>query len=124
MRLTKKNNKLGSWTQLVDDYLPAHNIKHKQCVNKLGRIEDTEEELGLDLIIYHRIMNMLYCGEPNNVYIKEADNIVEAHILEIDYCKKKIIFYKGNYEDYDDEYVYGFYQYAELWALTKEELKK
>ena len=80
-----------------------------------------EQELGVDLITYHRLMNMLYCGEPdNNIYIKEGNNIVEVHILEIDYCKKKIIFYKDNYED---EYVYGFYQYGEAWAFTKEELR-
>ena len=45
-RLTKKNNGSGSWTQLGDKYLPAHNIKHKQCVNKLGQLEDIEEEIG------------------------------------------------------------------------------
>ena len=48
-RLTKKNNGTGSWTQLGDKYLPTHNIKHKQCVNKLGQLEDLEEELGIDL---------------------------------------------------------------------------
>lgn len=46
MRLTKKNNGIGSWTQLGDKYLPAHNVKHKECVNKLGQLEDIEERIG------------------------------------------------------------------------------
>lgn len=49
MRLTKKNNGTGSWTQLGDKYLPAHNVKHKECVNKLGQLEDIEERIGIDL---------------------------------------------------------------------------
>ena len=49
-RLTKKNNQgTGSWTQFGDEYIPAHNIKHKQCVNKLGKLEDLEDELGCSL---------------------------------------------------------------------------
>ena len=89
-------------------------------IQKLGKLEDIEEELGVDLTVYHRLMNMLYCGEPDNIYIKEGNNIVEVHILEIDYCKKKIIFYKDNYED---EYVYGFYQYGVDWSFVKADLE-
>lgn len=47
-RLTKKNNGTGSWTQFGDKYLPAHNIKHKQCVNKLGQLEDILEKYGIE----------------------------------------------------------------------------
>ena len=50
MRLTKKNDGTGSWTQFNDKYLPAHNIKHKECVGKLGQLEDIEDELGIDLV--------------------------------------------------------------------------
>ena len=122
-RLTKKNNETGSWTQLGDKYLPAHNIKHKQCVNKLGQLEDIEEELGMELKVYHKLMNMLYCGKkyPNILYVKDKDNIVQVGILEIDYCKKKIIFYKD--KSYNEDYVYAFIQYGKTFALTREELE-
>ena len=123
-RLTKKNNGTGSWTQFGDKYLPAHNIKHKQCVNKLGQLEDIEEELGMELKVYHKLMNMLYCGKkyPNILYVKDKDNIVQVGILEIDYCKKKIIFYKD--KSYNEDYVYAFIQYGNTWALDKEEFYK
>ena len=80
-----------------------------------------EKELGLDLKVYHKLMNMLYCGEPNILYIKDKDKIVQVGILEIDYCKKKIIFYKD--KSYNEDYVYGFIQYGKTWALTSEELE-
>ena len=122
-RLTKKNNGIGSWTQFGDKYLPAHNIKHKQCVNKLGQLEDLEEELGMELKVYHKLMNMLYCGKkyPNILYVKDKDTIIQVGILEIDYCKKKIIFYKD--KSYNSDYVYCFIQYGKTWALTREELE-
>ena len=123
-RLTKKNNGTGSWTQFGDKYLPAHNIKHKQCVNKLGQLEDIEEELGMELKVYHKLMNMLYCGkrgDPKILYVKDNDKIVQVGILEIDYCKKKIIFYKD--KSYNEDYVYAFIQYGKTFALTREELK-
>ena len=123
-RLTKKNNGTGSWTQFGDKYLPAHNIKHKQCVNKLGQLEDIEEELGMELKVYHKLMNMLYCGKkyPNILYVKDKDTIVQVGILEIDYCKKKIIFYKD--KSYNEDYVYAFIQYGKTFALTREELNE
>ena len=89
---------------------------------KLADLEDIEEEIGMELKVYHKLMNMLYCGEPNILYVKDKDTIVQVSILEIDYCKKKIIFYKDS--SYNDDYVYGFAQYGKTFALTKEELEK
>lgn len=59
MRLTKKNNGTGSWTQLGDKYLPAHNVKHKECVNKLGQLEDIEDKLGVDLITISKAFEII-----------------------------------------------------------------
>ena len=67
-------------------------------------------------------MNMLYCGEPNILYVKDKDKIVQVGILEIDYCKKKIIFYKD--KSYNEDYVYGFIQYGKTWSLDKGDLEK
>ena len=80
-----------------------------------------EKELGIDLKVYHKLMNMLYCGEPNILYIKDKNKIVQVGILEIDYCKKKIIFYKD--KSYNDDYVYGFIQYGKTWSLDKGDLE-
>ena len=87
---------------------------------KLADLEDIEEELGMELKVYHKLMSMLYCGEPNILYVKDKDMIIQVSILEVDYCKKKIIFYKD--KSYNEDYVYNFIQYGETFALTKEEL--
>ena len=100
---------------------------HYQCngnaIDKLGQLEDLEEELGMELKVYHKLMNMLYCGKkyPNILYVKDKDTIVQVGILEIDYCKKKIIFYKD--KSYNEDYVYAFIQYGKTFALTREELE-
>ena len=96
-------------------------ISDDMIFNKLGKLEDIEEELGMELKVYHKLMNMLYCGEPNILYVKDKDMIIQVSVLEIDYCKKKIIFYKDN--SYNADYVYGFIQYGKTFALTREELE-
>ena len=93
----------------------------KQDLDRLEEYRKIEKELGLDLKVYHKLMNMLYCGEPNILYIKDKDKIVQVGILEIDYCKKKIIFYKD--KSYNDDYVYGFIQYGKTWSLDKGDLE-
>ena len=90
----------------------------------LDRLEEyikIEKELGIDLKVYHKLMSMLYCGEPNILYVKDKDKIVQVGILEIDYCKKKIIFYKD--KSYNEDYVYGFIQYGTAWSLDKGDLE-
>lgn len=104
----------GNFGRITDDMI----------FNKLGKLEDIEEELGMELKVYHKLMNMLYCGKkyPNILYVKDKDKIVQVGILEIDYCKKKIIFYKD--KSYNEDYVYAFIQYGKTFALTREELKE
>ena len=107
----------GNFTRV--DYIE---IKDKKLAEeKLVQLEDIEQELGMELKVYHKLMNMLYCGEPNTLYVKDKDTIVQVGILEIDYCKKKIIFYKD--KSYNEDYVYNFAQYGKTFALTKEELE-
>lgn len=120
-RLTKKdlintiNHTMCSGSRLVGKKMFA------QIITELCEYKTIEEELGMELKVYHKLMNMLYCGEPNIVYVKDKDIIIQVGILEIDYCKKKIIFYKDS--SYNDDYIYGFIQYGKTWALTKDELR-
>ena len=129
-RLTKKNNGTGSWTQLGDKYLPAHNIKHKQCVNKLGQLEDIEEENGIDLIT-------LFKALKDGFYIKYNDKIVhilaDKHITINFWYKTINVFIPPKFfidckkgTDYLSETIdeeYWFKDYGETWALTREELE-
>ena len=110
-RLTKKNDKgLGSWTQLGDQYVPAHNIKHKQCVNKLGQLEDIEEELGIDLIT-------LFKALKDGIYV----NGEKEHVLlfyDMDF------FNKTSFQLHASNGInYYFKDYGKTWTLTKEELE-
>lgn len=129
-RLTKKNNGTGSWTQFGDKYLPAHNIKHKQCVNKLGQLEDIEDELKIDLIT-------LFKALKDGFYIKYNDKIVhifpDKHITINFWYKTINVFIPPKFfidckkgannlsETIDEEY--WFKDYGKTWALTKEELE-
>lgn len=123
MRLTRKTN-IGYLEEPIGDgeiYTHEQKLTNiDNIIQKLGQLEDVEEELGIDLRVYHKLMGMLYCGEPNILYVKDKDAVIQVGILEIDYCKKKIIFYKD--KNYNDDYIYGFSQYSKTWALTKEEL--
>ena len=74
------------------------------------------------MALIHKLMNMLYCGEPNILYVKDKDTVIQVGVLEIDYCKKKIIFYKD--KNYNDDYIYGFSQYGKTWALDKNKLEE
>ena len=108
----------------IDDTYEVKKQRSEIIEKDLDLLEEyrkIEKELGIDLKVYHKLMNMLYCGEPNILYIKDKDKIVQVGILEIDYCKKKIIFYKD--KSYNEDYVYGFIQYGKTWALTREELE-
>ena len=130
IRLTKKNNGTGSWTQFGDKYLPAHNIKHKQCVNKLGQLEDIEEENGLDLIT-------LFKALKDGFYIKYNDKIVhifpDKHITINFWYKTINVFIPPKFfidckkgTDYLSETIdeeYWFKDYGKTFALTREELE-
>lgn len=124
-RLTNKDcNKYDDFVFSLRNKLTTSSEINDGIYLKLKSLEDIEEELGMELKVYHKLMNMLYCGKkyPNILYVKDKDNIVQVGILEIDYCKKKIIFYKD--KSYNEDYVYAFIQYGKTFALTREELEE
>lgn len=118
-------NRLTNSTESIIKAIATPIDVHKEQLIylKLKSLEDLEDELGMELKVYHKLMNMLYCGKkyPNILYVKDRDTIVQVGILEIDYCKKKIIFYKD--KSYNEDYVYAFIQYGKTFALTREELE-
>ena len=119
------NRLTNSTKSLIEGTATPIDVHKEQLIYlKLKSLEDLEEELGMELKVYHKLMNMLYCGKkyPNILYVKDRDTIVQVGILEINYCKKKIIFYKD--KSYNEDYVYAFIQYGKTFALTREELKE
>ena len=93
--------------------------KGNACVEKLGKLEDLEEELGIDLI-----KTVELCKQVNNkkvVYTKENWGIVPLKILdelELELFSHRLyVNARGMYVSLD------LYEYKKTWALTKEEIE-
>ena len=86
------------------------------CVDKLGKLEDIEEELGIDLItLFKAYSNGFYVkGEKEKQYI-DFQNALNANAF-----KNKEMFYG---HEYCYQYV-KLYDYGKDWALTKKELEQ
>lgn len=113
-RLTKKNSK-GFYEPKLSrkpDMTETLDV-NKACIQKLGELEDLEEEIGIDLPMLVKVM------EQQNVWTKYKD--------EIDCCDRClytlgeifIYFYWYN----GKHLVFKLSEYGEAWALTKEELE-
>ena len=118
-RLTKKND-IG--------YFPTYERETKEnyydLIHKLGKLEDIEEELGIDLLTLFRALK-------NGIYLKfgsEKNTGVGVYyehraILPRHFDKD----YKGYFIDLQLElsinFNFYFKDYGKTWALTKEELE-
>lgn len=87
-----------------------------QCVaDKLGQLEDIEEELGIDLLTYFKIKS------AERVYVKELGSDISEMLVRpskdsIDVC------YKGFVNIPECDSSLQLKDYGKTWALTKEEL--
>ena len=78
-------------------------------LDKLGQLEDIEEELGIDLLVLHKAIS---CG----VFMLTKN-------FDIVYCEHpKLIHYKSGWKMLICGSNLSFPSYGKLWALTKEEL--
>ena len=104
MKLTKKN----------DNHYVIKNLNYDNTIavnQKLGQLEDIEEELGIDLIT-------LFKAIKNGIYKKDEDLCFEATLR----------MHNGEYylcQPYDDRLLHVVYlkDYGKTWALAKEELE-
>ena len=97
--------------------------KGNACVEKLGKLEDIEEELGIDFIT-------LFKALKNGIYLKfgseKITGVYYEHraILPRHFDKD----YKGYFIDLQLElsinFNFYFKDYGKTWALTKEELEE
>lgn len=93
-------------------YRPANFHTSIECYNKLGRLEDIEEELGCDLITLFKALNSCW-------FRKFTTNIVLGDI------RPKLVFQGGWYLQpnlTELPMIYALKDYGKTWALTKEEL--
>ena len=104
MRLTEKdktgytlNEHYGTWTTGV-----------KIAFDKLGQLEDIEDELGIDLVLIGKLLTQGF-------YFKDE----KCNILHLSKEELK----EGLLETIEDAHKY-LKEYGKTWALTKEELEK
>ena len=99
------------------------------ATNKLGKLEDIEEELGLPLTVYvyltqkyfkeQRIyIENIYDDEKEKELTKQVNGRKQRYIIDIDFVKK-IVFIQGS-----EKWARAkFKDYGKTWALTKKELE-
>ena len=109
MRYTKKITK--NYGCKMNDYMWKDNsYNHSRLgIDKLGLLEDIEEEWGIDLI------KLLSAKE---IYTYQYNEPIKDFC--IDFNKKTI----SDYYEADINSTYSFDDYGKYWAFTKEELKE
>ena len=106
-------------TEKVKDYYTCDYSLSKNVCNKLGKLEDIEKELGIELVIlFNALRNgvyyRMYSGQITKDYVfLISNNMGIGQVSKLDYSfmtcfeKSTLLF--------DD--------YGKSWALTEEELK-
>ena len=117
MRLTEKNNVHYDIKKYEALCVAGDAWNYYDAVDKLGKLEDIEEKLGVDLITYFHFL----FGKP--VFLKDStgkiQEITNTGWRYHPFRKSFIWFHKGM------EKIQLFIKgYGKTWALTKEELEK
>lgn len=103
------NGKISSGIVYIDDDKNYTNA----CIDKLGQLEDIEEDLGIDLITIFKALN-------NGIYIKDLEGNICKKYVKLDLLNGLLLFFAP------DEYTglgRTICSYKKSWALTEEELK-
>ena len=95
----------------TDYFCPRRDVSYDDCLNKLGKLEDIEEELGIDLITLIKAIS-------NGVWVKTKNNIskhLTVALKKRHHTKEYWLFYRPYSHIYLKDY-------GKTWSLTKEEL--
>lgn len=123
-RLTKKINKNRRKYRLITnaDLYPGYYVVDDYClrldeaIDKLGKQEDIEEDLGIDLVILFKTINQ------RHIYVREHNTEEKEIVAEP--IKPNFINHTFDFIDPRKEIGKGrpFSMYGKTWALTREEL--
>ena len=106
MRLTHKHKYKADNKRFVFDMKD-----YRKACQKLGQLEDVEEELGIDLItLFKALKNGIYTKTKNGISFKRSNDLrIRPHTnqWQLYYFSYSRVFTKD---------------YGKTWALTKEEL--
>ena len=109
-RLTKKDT-------LRDNGYAIKNLSYETTIavnDKLGQLEDIEEELGIDLITYLRLVIVHKNNSLNYIYDKKNNDYEKIKGWDF-FDEMKLSYGSENYY---------FKDYGKTWALSKEELEE
>lgn len=100
-----------TYKDYFNSYLPKNTELNKGWFTKLGKLEDLEEELGIDLIT-------LFKALKEGIYHIESD----------DFFKRPRLYYSNDFNCWCFELGLGAYvvrlkDYGKTWSLTKEEFE-
>ena len=128
-RYTKKYD--GNYHQYDNTYSIAKDIKNEECLNKLGQLEDVEEDFGITWDILLQACTKGFW--TSSAFIEPKNNEITKRVFFIDVLHKQIVeyltiagdakchenrsFWCYKFKDYGKKTAYG-------WALTKEEFIK
>ena len=126
-------NRLTKKAQFVRNLITGKEIKYisnesdQMCVDKLGTLEDIEEELGIDLITLFKALK-----DGINVYYENEERYQFHNNLRLEYRKTLgwgLVDIYGSICRNDmpmklDMEFYELKEYGKDWALTREELEK
>lgn len=117
MRLTYELGHNGSKQYDTDNKndMPINNIW--KAINKLGQLEDIEEELGIDLLTLFKVISQGY------IFVEEQ-NTEEKEIVA-EYIEPNFLNHTFDFKEPRKEIGKGrpFSRIGITWALTKEELE-
>ena len=96
---------------LKDDEYWVKSDNQYKANQKLGQLEDIEEELGIDLV------KLIECIRNEKGIWKKGlnGNLINTCCM--------LTFYFGRWQIYDKEIIYDLKDYGKTWALTEGELK-
>ena len=120
-RLTQNNDTqydlVGKCDTNIEEFTSNHKLRN-DLLNKLGQLEDIEEELGIDLITLFKVRQIYW--RIKYIDTGEYSDIEKSYRVYLDFQNRDIKVYR----DYDE---FGFNldlkDYGKTWALTREELE-
>ena len=109
-------NRLTNKFWYSEHYLPDHKIDASRfdCYDKLGQLEDIEDELGIDLITLFKALKQKHVFHKENVKIE----VLGIHI------KSGELYLYGFVEDTTHAVFLSLKEHRNTWGLTREELKE
>ena len=125
-RLTKDNDTqydlIGNYNSNIEEFTNNHKLRNS-VLNKLGQLEDIEEELGIDLVTLFRALKQGY------IYVKLEDGIIKRDVDMLDFKEgvRCVLFDKSCQVDNNMQcyQMLNYIQdYGKSWALTKKELEE